>query len=125
MLGSNGTKHLMIARNLGLEVEKHPRSTEHVKTRNGKAMRSWYLIKRNTNSNVTPHAKVHLYRAMICSFLIFASECWHLNWGDYQMIETFNKKILRWISGMHDYREAMIASNLLPALCLEVLKFLF
>ena len=122
MLGHNGIKHRSIARDLGLEVEEHLRWAEHVKTRIGKAMRSWYLIKRNTSPIITSHAKIHLYRAIICPILMFASECWDLKRSDYQIIETFNKKVLRWITGMHDYREALIASNLLPPLYLKVLK---
>ena len=53
---------------------------------------------------------------------MFASECWDLKRSDYQLIETFNKKVLRRITVMHDYREVLIASNLLPPLFLKVLK---
>ena len=53
MLGDNGIKHRSIARDLGLEVEEHLRWTEPVETRIGEAMRSWYLIKRNTSPIIT------------------------------------------------------------------------
>ena len=82
MLGHNGIKRRSIARDLGLEVEEHLRWAEHVKTRIGKAMRSWYLIERNTSPIVTSHAKIHLYRAIICPILMFASECWDLKRSD-------------------------------------------
>ena len=57
-------------------------------------MRSWYLIKRNISPEITSHAKVHFYRAIICPILMFGSECWNLKRSDYQIIELFIKKNL-------------------------------
>ena len=122
MLGNNRIKHQNIARDLGLAVEEHLRWTEHFKTRIAKAMRSWYLIRRNTSPVITSHARIYLYRAKVCPILMFASECWDLKRSDYQIIENFNKKVLYWITGEQDYREAMIVSNLLSSLYLKVLK---
>ena len=66
-----------------------------------------------------PLPRYNLPNSYVC---MFAPKCWDLKRSDYHLIETFNKKVLRWSTGMHDYREAVIASNLLPPLYLKVLK---
>ena len=67
-------------------------------------------------------SKVHLYRAILSSILLFSSECWELRKSEYLIMESFHKKAMRWICGSIDYKDAILKSNLLPPLYFKVLK---
>ena len=54
--------------------------------------------------------------------IMSASECWELRKTKFEIIEKFNKKVLRWICGNLDYKDALVKSNLLPPLYIKVLK---
>ena len=66
--------------------------------------------------------KVHLYRAIISPTLLFVSECWELKRNEYQIVERFNKRVIKWMTNRNCYKEAIVQSNILPPLYFKVLK---
>ena len=71
---------------------------------------------------ICTQTKAHLYRSIITTSLLFAPECWELRNTSSKIIEKFNKKVLKWICGNLDYKDALVQSNLLPPLYFKVLK---
>ena len=92
-----------------------------MKVRVGKAAKSFFLL-RSTMPIICTQTKAHLYRPIITTSLLFASECWELRNTSFKIIEKFNKKVPKWIRGNLDYKEALVQSNLLPPLYFKVLK---
>ena len=53
---------------------------------------------------------------------MFASDCWELKRNEYQILERFNKKVMKWITNRSCYKEAIVQSNILPPLYPKVLN---
>ena len=53
---------------------------------------------------------------------MFASECWELKRNEYQILEQFNKKVMKWMTNRSCYKEGIVQSNKLPQLYFKVLK---
>ena len=96
--------------------------TKHVKVRIGKAAKSFFLLRKSTSPIICTQSKAHLYRTIITASLLFASESWELRKTSFKIIETFNKKVLKWIWGKLDYKDALVQSNLLSPLYFKGLK---
>ena len=114
--------HKSLVRDVGLFIDESLNWDEHVKIRVGKAAKSFFLLRRNTSPIICTQTKAHLYRSIITASLLFASECWELRKTSFKVIEKFNKKVLKWICGNLDYKDALVHSNLLPPLYFKVLK---
>ena len=71
---------------------------------------------------ICTQTKAHLYRSIITTSLLFASECWELRNMSLKIIEKFNKKVPKWICGNLDHKDALVQSNLSPPLYFKVLK---
>ena len=54
--------------------------------------------------------------------MLSASECRELRKTNFEIIEKYNKNVLMWICGNLDYKDALVKSNLLPPLYIEVPK---
>ena len=67
---------------------------------------------------------MHLYRAVISPILLFESECWELRLSESHIVEKFHRKVVKWICGSSNYKEALKQSSSLPPLCFKVLKHL-
>ena len=97
---------------------------KHVRERIGKATKAFCLLKRSTLSLFDHTAKGNLYRAIIISLLLLASECWELPKTSYSVIQNFKKKMFRLIDGSVRYKDALLESNLRTPLFEKVLIFL-
>ena len=109
-------------KDLGLTIVETLNWIENVRNRIAKAMKAFYFIRMNTNCRIYMKTKVHLYRAIICPTLMFASECWELKRNEHQILERFNKKVMKWMTNRNCYKEAIVQSNMLPPLYFKVLK---
>ena len=125
MFGNNPIESKDLAKDVGLIVNRHLNWGEHAKHRVGKAVKSLFLLRRNTSMALPQESKVHLYRAILSPILLFSSECWELRKSEYQIMESLHKKAMRWICGSIDYKDAILKSNLLPPTHFKVLKDLF
>ena len=112
----------MVVKDLGLTIVDTLNWIENVRNRIAKAMKAFYLFRRNTSCAISMKTNVHLYRAIISPTLMFASECWELKRNEYQILEWFNKKVMKWMTNRNCYKEAIVQSNILPPLYFKVLK---
>ena len=106
-------------------IDKSLNWTEHVKVRVGKAAKSFFLLGRSTSPIICTQSEAHLYRTLSTASLLFASECCELRKTSFNIIETINKKVLKWNCGNLNYKDALVQSNLLSPLYFKVLKDLF
>ena len=121
MEGRN-SNHKSLVCDLGLFIDESVNWNEHLKVRVGKAAKSFFLLRRSTMAIICTQTKAHLYRSKMTMSLLFASECWELRSTSFKIIEKFNKKVLKWICGNLDYKDALVQSNLLPPHYFKVLK---
>ena len=105
-----------LVRDVGLFIDESLNWNEHVKVRVGKAAKSLFLLRKSTMPIICTQTKAHLYRSIITTSLLFASECWELKNMSFKIFEIFNKKVLKWICGNLDDKDALVQSNLLPPL---------
>ena len=98
---------------LGLLIAANLRWTQHVNRQCQNASRVFYMIKRNA-PNLPPVVKVNLYKSMILPVLIYASVCWSPNIGDLKKMESFQKRVTRWILYDDNYCDRLTKLNLLP-----------
>ena len=122
MLGNNPIESKDLVKDVGLIVNRHLNWGDHAKHRVGKAVKSLFLLRRKTSMALPQESKVHLYRTILSPILLFSSECWELRKSEYQIMESFHKKAMRWICGSIDYKDPILKSNLLPPLYFKVLK---
>ena len=120
----NGTKidWKTPVKDVGLVIDETLGWSENVNYRVRKAMKSFFMLKRNASSLLLQDRSVDLYRSIINITLLFGSESWELWKSEFHLIKNFNRKVLKWINGNVDYKEAMKTSNLLPPLYFKVLK---
>ena len=111
-----------LVRDVGLFTDESVNWNEHLKVRVGKAAKSFFVLKRSTMPIICTQTKASLYRSIKTTSLLFASECWELRNTSFKTIEKFKKKVLNWICGNLDYKDALVQSNLLPPLYFKVLK---
>ena len=71
--------HRSLVRDVGLFIDESLNWNEHVKVRVGKAAKSFFLLRRSTMPIICTQTKAHLYRSIITTSLLFASECWELS----------------------------------------------
>ena len=121
-LENNLIQEKRAVKDLGLTILDTLNWIENVRNRIAKAMKVFYLIRRNTSCRIHMKTKVHLYRAIRSPTLMFASECWELKRNEYQILERFNKKVMKWMTNRNCYKEAIVQSNILPPLYFKVLK---
>ena len=76
--------HKSLVRDVGLFIDESLHWNEHVKVRVGKAAKSFFLLRRSTMPLICTHTKAHLYRSVITTSLLFASECWGTKKYDFQ-----------------------------------------
>ena len=122
MLGNNPIESKDLVKDVGRIVIRHLNWGDHAKHRVGKAVKSLFLLRRNTSMALPRESKVHLYRTILSPILLFSSECWELRKSEYQIMESFHKKTMKWICGSIDNKDAILKSNLLPPLYFKVLK---
>ena len=73
-LENNLIQEKRAVKDLGLTIVDNLNWIEEMRNRIAKAMKAFYLIRRNTSCRIYMKTKVHLYRAIISPTIIFASE---------------------------------------------------
>ena len=77
-LENNLIQENRVVKDLRLTIVDTLNWIENVRNRIAKAMKAFYLIRRNTSCRISLKIRVHLYRAIICPTLMLASKCWQL-----------------------------------------------
>ena len=95
---------------------------EHVKVRVGTARKSFFRLRRSMSTIICTRSKADLYQSKIWMSMLSASEYKELRKTNFEIIEKFNKNVVKWICGNLDYKDALVKSNLLPPLYIKVPK---
>ena len=82
--------HKSLVRDVGVFTDESVNWKEHVKIRVGKAAKSFFLLRRSTMPIICAQTKAYLYRSIITTSLLFASECWELRNTSFKIFENFN-----------------------------------
>ena len=114
--------HINLVRDVGLFMDESLNRNEHVEIRVGMARKSFFRLKTGTSPIICTKSKANLYPSVISMSMLSASQCWELRKTNFEIIEKFKKKVLKWICGNLDYKDALGKSNLLPPLYIKVLK---
>ena len=122
MFGDNLIEKDQPMKNVGLVINENLTWSDHVNYQIGKAMKALFLQRRSTSPLLSIESNVHLYRAVLSQTLFFASERLELRRSEYHLIESFQKKAMRWIYGNVRYKLAMMKANVLSPLYFKVLK---
>ena len=108
--------HKNLVRDVGLFMDVSLNWNEHEEVRVGIARKSFFRLRRCTSPIICTKSKADIYRSIKSMSMRSASECWELRKTKFEIIEKFNKKVLKWICGNLDYKDALVKSNLLPPL---------
>ena len=110
-----------LVRDVGLFMDESLNWNEHAEVSVGMARKSFFRLRRSTSPIICTKSKADLYRSKISMSMLSASECWELRKTKFEIIEKFNKKVLKWICGNLDCKDALVKSNSLPPLYIKVL----
>ena len=116
LLGDQILEHKISSKDVGLIVNESLNRKEHVENRISKALKSLFLLKRNTQHSLNITTRVHLHRAIIKPRRFFCSESCELKKSEQKLIENFNAKALIWICGNKNYIDSEFSTNSLPPL---------
>ena len=119
-LGGNVMKHRKEVKVLGLIIKDNLYWSDYVENRISQAMKNLTFMIQNTSFRLSASSTIHFYRVVINS--VIASECWDLNPSEYRLIQSFNGKVLGWVLGDRNFKEALTLCNQLPPLYMKVLK---
>ena len=92
------------------------KAAKHLESRLGKANRTFGFLKRNLLKNMETTVKICAYKSLILPLITFASSTWHPSRGSMRLMECFQKRALKWITGYRNasYFENMVTLRLLP-----------
>ena len=106
---------------LGLQINITLSWTEHIKKKLTKANATFFLIRRSVSHLLSPQVKLHLYKTLLMPIILYASQCWSPNKSDLKQLETFQKRVVRWMLPDTPYREAISSLGILPIAYFAVL----
>ena len=107
-------KEIVIKKDLGLTISSDLNWSIHINNACKKANRVFFMIKRNTN-NLSCTAKLNLYKSMVVPNLTYANPCYGLSNYITNELETFRKRVVKWIfPGTLAYNEKIAQLQILP-----------
>ena len=122
MLGNNEMKAKAPVKNVGRVISENLSWSDRLNYRIGKGMKAFSLLRRGTPSLFTLESKIHFNRAVISPILFFSSEWWELRRFECHIFEKLHKKVVKWICGSSNYKEALKHANILPPRCFKFLN---
>ena len=84
---------------LGVQLTGTPKTAKHLESRPTKANRTFGFLKRNLSKNMEISVKICAYKSLILPLITFASSTWHPSRGSMRLMECFQKRALKWITG--------------------------
>ena len=92
----------------------------HINTKLGKKMRSFYYIKRTFPFSAPVNTKLSVYVASVQSILLYNSYVWNPNVTLLKKLEKLHKKTVKWVSGRDNYVAAVLILRTLP-ICYQII----
>ena len=88
--------------------------TEHIKSKVCKDHGRFISIKRNLPNNLSTSQKASVYVLYIRPLILYGTTIWFANRTNLEKLESFQSRVLRWITSYDTYKERLIQSNILP-----------
>ena len=101
---------------LGVQLTGTLKAAKQPESRLARANRTFGFLKRNLSKNIETRVKICAYKSLNLPLITFASSTWHPSRGIMRLIECFQKRALKWITGYMNasYFENMVSQRLLP-----------
>ena len=101
---------------LGVQLTGTLKTAKYLEFRLAKANRTFGFLKRILSKNMEKRVKICAYKSLILPLITFASSTWHPSPGSMRLVECFQKRALKWITGYRNasYFENMVSLRLLP-----------
>ena len=100
----------------GVQLTGTLKASKHLESRLAKANRTFGFLKRNLSKNVETRVKNCAYKSLFLLLITFASGSCHPSRGSMRLMECFQKRALKWITGYRNasYFKNMVFLRLLP-----------
>ena len=113
-------------KDLGLLVSRIMKWNETISNNISKALKTFYMLKRNTPTGLPMRVKLNIFKSMILQVLLYGSSCWAASIKMLRLIEKVLEKALTWVNGRNDYVTNLMQCNILPlTLYMQLLDLLF
>ena len=89
-------------KDLGIHVAADVSWKQHIEERMKKANKVLYMLKRNVATKVNTFVKLGLYKSLILPVLLYRFTCLTAGRTEIQILEKFQKKVVKWITGNKD-----------------------
>ena len=103
-------------KDLGIHVPADVSWKQHIEERMKKANKVLYMLKRNVATKLNTFVKLGLYKSLIPPVLLYSCTCLTAGRTEIQILEKFQKKVVKWITGNKDteYKSQLRLLNILP-----------
>ena len=119
-------QNIEVQKDLGLLVSRIMKWNETISNNISKALKTFYMLKRNTPKGLPMRVKLNIFKAMILQVLLYGSSCWAASIKMLRLIEKVQEKELTWVNGRNDYVTNLMQCNILPlTLYMQLLDLLF
>ena len=106
---------------LGVLISKDLKWKDHILKAIQKSIKVFQFIRRALPFSLSIEKKLMLYKTLVLSILLYASPCWAPCCFSLQCLESFQKKVLRWVCPGLDYECTLERLNLLP-ICYQLVQ---
>ena len=114
ILDGNELQVVNVIKDLGIFISDNLSWDEHIQSKLLAARKSFHFLKRNIPQNVSILTKLLYYRLCVQCILLYGSQLWYPSLIYRRKLELFNKKCLKWVTGLSDYREQLTTTHTLP-----------
>ena len=114
--GSSGNliEKVHIQKDLGVYVTRDLKWNIHIKKSTKKALGVLFMLKRSS-PRLTPSVKLNLYKSIVLPLLLYGIVCWFANVKKTKVLESVQKKRLKWINNTsNDNYKELYYSRILP-----------
>ena len=108
--------HSNPVKGLGIQVSNKLTWEMHIEERLRKANEVLYFLRRNVAVKVQTLVKLGLYKSLILPVLLYGLACVFASRADLHLLEKFQKKVVKWITGNKtmSYLNQLKILNILP-----------
>ena len=101
-------------KDLGVTISSDLKWDIHIKTKLVAVNKAFHFLKRSIPYGVSMRTKFKYYQLCIVSILLYGSQVWFPSLTYRRKLELFNRKCLKWVTGVNDYTEQLRKTNSLP-----------
>ena len=101
-------------KDLGINFTSDLKWSAHIDVRIRKAFSRFMMLKRSLPTTLPANVKSQVYKLYILPIITYGSVLWFPNKTDLSKLEVFQNKVIRWFGLIDDYKDRLLALNLLP-----------